>query len=76
VSLKIQAPFPKAASYIFTNSKPLLLRGLRALGAMEDVESMDQLIASGANLRYNDKIFFSKTKTGILSPNQVTLPRL
>jgi hypothetical protein len=30
-----------------------LLLGLRALGAMEDVESMDQLIASGANL-YKD----------------------
>jgi hypothetical protein len=37
---------------------------------MEDVESMDQLIASGANL-YKDIAdnYFGKTKTGILSPN-------
>jgi hypothetical protein len=62
--------FSKAASYIFTNSKPTTTEGLRALGAMEDVESMDQLIASGANL-YKDIAdnYFGKTKTGILSPN-------
>jgi hypothetical protein len=44
---------------------------------MEDVESMDQLIASGANL-YKDIAdnYFGKTKTGILSLIQVTLPRL
>jgi hypothetical protein len=61
--------FSKAASYIFTNSKTTT-EGLRALGAMEDVESMDQLIASGANL-YKDIAdnYFGKTKTGILSPN-------
>jgi hypothetical protein len=36
---------------------------------MEDVESMDQLIASGANLiqRYSRQLFWKKT--GILSPN-------
>jgi hypothetical protein len=34
---------------------------------MEDVESMDQLIASG---QYKDiDNYFGKTKTGILSPN-------
>jgi hypothetical protein len=42
---------------------------------MEDVESMDQLIASGANL-YKDIAdnYFGKTKTGILSPNPGTHP--
>jgi hypothetical protein len=37
---------------------------------MEDVESMDQLIASGANFiqRYSRQLFW-QTKTGILSPN-------
>jgi hypothetical protein len=53
VSELCPANLSKAASYIFTNSKPTTTEGLRALGAMEDVESMDQLIASGANL-YKD----------------------
>jgi hypothetical protein len=47
--LENSSTFFKAASYIFTNSKPTTTEGLRALGAMEDVESMDQL-TSGANL--------------------------
>jgi hypothetical protein len=36
---------------------------------MEDVESMDQLIASGANL-YKDMTdnYFGKTKTGMQAP--------
>jgi hypothetical protein len=50
--LENSSTFSKAASYIFTNSKPTTTEGLRAF-AMEDVESMDQLIASGANL-YKD----------------------
>jgi hypothetical protein len=66
--LENSSTFSKAASYIFTNSKPTTTEGLRALGAMEDVESMDQLIASGANL-YKDIADYFKTKTGILSPN-------
>jgi hypothetical protein len=67
VSLKIQAPFPKQL-VTFTNSKPTTTEGQSS--AMEDVESMDQLIASGANL-YKDIAdnYFGKTKTGILSPN-------
>jgi hypothetical protein len=55
--------FFQAASYIFTNSKPTTTEGLRALGAMEDVESMDQLIASGANLYKVADNYFGKTKT-------------
>jgi hypothetical protein len=55
--LENSSTFSKAASYIFTNSKPTTTEGLRALGAMEDVESMDQLIASGANL-YKDILFW------------------
>jgi hypothetical protein len=62
VSLKIQAPFPKQL-VTFTNSKPTTTEGLRALGAMEDVESMDQLIASGANLyRYMPIIILAKLR--------------
>jgi hypothetical protein len=62
--------FTKAASYIFTNSKPTSTEGLRALGAMDDPEAMNKLIASGANL-FKDIAdnYFGKTKTGILSPN-------
>jgi hypothetical protein len=69
VSLKIQAPFPKQLVTYLQTAKTTT-EGLRALGAMEDVESMDQLIASGANL-YKDIAdnYFGKTKTGILSPN-------
>jgi hypothetical protein len=62
--------FSKAASYIFTNSKPTTTEGLRALGAMEDVESMDQLIASGANLYKDIADNYFKTKTGILSQSR------
>jgi hypothetical protein len=36
--LENSSTFSKAASYIFTNSKPTTTEGLRA-GAMEDVES-------------------------------------
>jgi hypothetical protein len=66
--LENSSTFSKAASYIFTNKNQLLLKALELL--MEDVESMDQLIASGANL-YKDIAdnYFGKTKTGILSPN-------
>jgi hypothetical protein len=62
--------FPKQPVTYLQTAKPTTTEGLRALGAMEDVESMDQLIASGANL-YKDIAdnYFGKTKTGILSPN-------
>jgi hypothetical protein len=49
VSLKIQAQ--QLVTYLQTANQ-LLLKALE-LFAMEDVESMDQLIASGANL-YKD----------------------
>jgi hypothetical protein len=75
VSLKIQAPFPKQLVTYLQTANQLLLKALELL--MEDVESMDQLIASGANL-YKDIAdnYFGKTKTGILPLIQVTLPRL
>jgi hypothetical protein len=70
VSLKNSSTFPKQPVTYLQTAKPTTTEGLRALGAMEDVESMDQLIASGLTYTKDiaDKLFW-QTKTGILSPN-------
>lgn len=61
--------FLKGASYVFTNSGPTTPEGLEALGIFEDDDSLDMLVASGANL-YKDisDDFFGRKKSSILSP--------
>jgi hypothetical protein len=61
--------FPKQLVTYLQTAKPTTTEGLRALGAMEDVESMDQLIAMDNLYKDIADNYFGKTKTGILSPN-------